>query len=117
MDMTKPEQRWRPISYMPAFKFAVSRAATSAHEQAAQMRMAMQQPGSIDRIELARMRLVYEDTALYAQMCSEQVQRWRKECTTPDQAELLDRLDDVVRQWSEDTSAVLYAVRKLLSDR
>jgi hypothetical protein len=117
IDMTKPEQRWRPITYMPAFKFAVSSAAETAREQAEHMRLAVRQPGMINRIELARMRLVYEDTALYAQMCVEQLRRWRTECTTPEQTGMLDQLDDRVRQWSNDTKAIIDAVKQLLNER
>jgi hypothetical protein len=112
--MTKPEQRWRAITYMPAFKYAVSSAAKSAREQAEHMRIAIHQPGLIDRIELARMRLVYEDSSLYAQMCGEQLQRWRPECKTPEQMRLLDQLDDLVKQWFDDTKAVMDAVQRLL---
>jgi hypothetical protein len=114
--MTKPEQRWRSITYMPAFKFAVGSAAKSAKEQAQHMRMAIHQHGLIDRIELARMRLVYEDSARYAQMCGEQLQRWRPECTTPAQTQLLDQLDDLIKQWLDDTKAVIDAVQRLLNE-
>ncbi|GGA01270.1 hypothetical protein [Dyella caseinilytica] len=114
--MTKPEQRWRPITYMPAFKFAVSSAAETAHEQAEHMRLAIHQPGLINRVELARMRLVYQDTALYADMCCEQLRRWRVECTTSEEAKLLDQLDVLTQQWVEDTNAVIDAVKTLLDE-
>ena len=113
-DMTKPEQRWRPIGIMPAFKFAISNAAESSRAQAQNMRVALKQPGLINRIELARLRLVYQDTAVYADMCREQLSRWRDECTTQDQAVALDRLDEIVDQWIGDTRMVIDAVNMLL---
>jgi hypothetical protein len=112
--MTKPEQRWRPIALMPAFKYAVSSAAESARVQADNMRLAIHQHDPISRVELARMRVVYEDTQLYIQMCEEQVSRWRSESTTSAQTATLDRLDALVEQWAEDTEVVLDAVTALL---
>jgi hypothetical protein len=112
--MTKPEQRWRPIGIMPAFKFAISNAAESSRAQAQNMRVALKQPGLINRIELARLRLVYQDTAVYADMCREQLSRWRDECTTQDQAVALDRMDEIVDQWIGDTRMVIDAVNMLL---
>ena len=114
--MTKPEQRWRPITYLPAFKFAVGSAAETAHEQAENMRLAVHRSGVINRIELARMRLVYEDTARYAEMCGEQLRRWRAECTTSEQAKLLDQLEVLVVQWAADTRVVIDAVKTLLDE-
>jgi hypothetical protein len=114
--MTKPDQRWRPINLLPAFKYAVSSAAQSAREQARNMREAVSQPGLINRIELARMQLVYQDTALYVEMCGEQLRRWRGECTTSDQAAQIDLLDEVVRQWADDTQTVIDAIKALMHD-
>jgi hypothetical protein len=112
--MTKPEQRWRPIALMPAFKYAVSTAAETARIQAENMRLAINQHDLISRVELARMRVVYEDTQLYVQMCEEQLSRWRNESTTTEQIAALDRLDVMVEQWADDTEAVLDAVTALL---
>lgn len=114
--MTKPEQRWRPITLMPAFKYAVSSAAETASEQAENMRLAIERPDLINRVELARMRLVYEDTALYVDMCREQVCRWRGECATPEQTAALDQLDGLVKQWADDTKTVIDAVSSLLHE-
>jgi hypothetical protein len=112
--MTKPEQRWRPIALMPAFKYAVGTAADAARVQAENMRLAIDQHNVIDRVELARMRVVYEDTQLYIQMCEEQLSRWRDESTTSEQIAALDRLDAIVEQWADDTETVLDAVTALL---
>jgi hypothetical protein len=112
--MPKLEQRWRPIELMPAFKYAVSSAAKEAHDQAHNMRLAIDERDLIDRVELARMRIVYQDTALYIDMCREQLHRWRNESTTPPQVASLDRLDAIVQQWSEDVAVVLDAVNALL---
>jgi hypothetical protein len=112
--MTKPEQRWRPIELMPAFKYAVSSAAETTHVQAENMRLAINQHDLIGRVELARMRIVYEDTALYIEMCGEQVRRWRDESATSEQVATLEQLDAVVKQWADDTQAVLDAVNALL---
>lgn len=108
--MTKPVQRWRPIEMMPAFKYAVRSAAEAAHIQAENMRLAIHQRGLIHRVELARMRVVYEDNALYTWMCREQLQRWRSECVTTEQLAALDPLDAIVIEWANDTEAVLEAV-------
>jgi hypothetical protein len=112
--MTKPEQRWRPIELMPAFKYAVSSAAETARAQAENMRLAINQHDLISRVELARMRIVYEDTALYIDMCGEQVRRWRDESAASEQVTTLDQLDAIVRQWADDTQIVLDAVNALL---
>jgi hypothetical protein len=112
--MTNPEQRWRPIALMPAFKYAVSSAAETAHAQAENMRRALGQQDVINRIELARMRVVYEDTALYVRMCQEQLQRWREESSSADQKAMLDRLDVIVDKWAHDIKAILDAVNVLL---
>jgi len=112
--MTKPEQRWRPIEMMPAFKYAVRNAAETTHVQAENMRLAINQYRLINRVELARMRVVYEDTALYTEMCWEQLQRWRSECATTEQSAALDELDAIVIEWANDTEGVLEAVDALL---
>jgi hypothetical protein len=112
--MTKPEQRWRPIALMPAFKYAVSTAAETARVQAENMRLAIDQHDLIDRVELARMRVVYEDTQLYIQMCEEQLSRWRSESMTSEEVAALDRLDAIVEQWVDDTESVLDAVNAML---
>jgi hypothetical protein len=114
--MTKPPQRWRPIALMPAFKFAIGSAAEAAHTQAENMRVAVDRPDLVDRVELARMRLVYEDTALQVEMCREQLKRWCGECTTREQGIALDKLSAIVKQWSDDTELVLAAVKWLLRD-
>jgi hypothetical protein len=101
---------------MPAFRFAVSRAAESASVQAKNMRLAIGQPGLINRFELTRMRLVYEETELSVEMCREQVQRWRGECATAEQLASLERLERIVKQWSDDTNAVIAAVKTLLHE-
>jgi hypothetical protein len=114
--MAKVEQRWRPIALMPAFKFAIGRAAETSRVQAENMRLALRQPGLIDRFELARMRLIYEETAINIEMCREQLQRWRGECVLPEQAAGLDRLEDLVDRWADDTHAVINAVKALLHE-
>jgi hypothetical protein len=112
--MTKPQQRWRPIALMPAFKFAISSAAETSRAQAENMRTAMKQAGQINRFELTRMLLVYEETARNVEMCREQLQRWRREPMTLDQAALLDQLDAMVEQWATDTEVVIDAVGSFL---
>ncbi|WP_284343699.1 hypothetical protein [Dyella mobilis] len=112
--MTNPEQRWRPISLLPAFRFAVGRAAKTAAEQAGNMRLAIAQPDAVDRFELARMQLVYQDTALNVAMCREQLQRWREEDVASDQQVALDLLDEIVQQWADDTQTVLDAIKTLM---
>jgi hypothetical protein len=112
--MTKPEQRWRPIALMPAFKFAISSAAETSRTQAENMRAAMNRPGVINRFELTRMLLVYEETAVNVEMCREQLRRWRSECLTPEQATSLDQLHAMVEQWATDTEAVIDAVSTFL---
>lgn len=114
--MTEPEQRWRPIRLMPAFKFAISRAAETSCVQAENMRLALDRPELINHIELARLRLVYQDTARYAQMCREQLSRWRGECVSPEQHALLDQLEQLVEQWIADTRAILDAADALLAN-
>ncbi|GLQ50960.1 hypothetical protein ACFFJT_07135 [Dyella flava] len=114
--VTNPEQRWRPLSLMPAFKFAVGRAAEGARVQAKSMRVAIKHPGLVNRFDLVRMRLVYEETALNAAMCREQVKRWRGECVTREQMMALDRLEGIVDQWSDDTDEVLEAIKALLHE-
>jgi hypothetical protein len=114
--MTKLEQRWRPIALMPAFKFAISRAAETSHVQAENMRLAMEQPGSVNRFELARLRLIYDETARNVDMCREQLRRWRSECAAPEQVAALDQLDAVVEQWASDTRVVIRAVKTLLQE-
>ncbi|HTV85427.1 MAG TPA: hypothetical protein VME63_08475 [Dyella sp.] len=101
---------------MPAFKFAIGSAAEAAHTQAENMRAAIDRPDLVDRVELARMRLVYEDTALHVDMCREQLKRWCGECTTREQSVALDRLAGMVKQWSDDTQQVLDAVNWLLRE-
>lgn len=101
---------------MPAFKFAIGSAAEAAHTQAENMRVAVDRPDLVDRVELARMRLVYEDTALQVEMCREQLKRWCGECTTREQGIALDKLSGIVKQWSDDTELVLAAVKWLLRD-
>jgi hypothetical protein len=101
---------------MPAFRFAIGRAAESASVQAKNMRRAIAQPGLIDRFELTRMRLVYEETELSVQMCCEQVLRWRDECSTPEQVAELDRLELIVAQWLDDTGTVIAAIKTLLQE-
>jgi Tfp pilus assembly protein FimT len=112
--MTKPVQRWRPIELMPAFKYAVGSAAEATREQAENMRLAIRQHDLISRVELARMHVVYEDTALYVQMCREQLRQWHDESTTPEQATMLERLDAIVKQWDDDTRTIVDAVNALL---
>jgi hypothetical protein len=115
-DMTTREQRWRPFSLMPAFKFAVGRAAEGASVQAKNMRLAIHQPGLVNRFDLVRMRIVYEEAVLNATMCREQVKRWRVECTTLEQHRALDRLAVTVNQWSDDSEAVIAAIKTLLHE-
>jgi hypothetical protein len=115
-DMTKPGQRWRPISLMPAFKYAIGSAAETARTQAENMCVAMERPDLVDRVELARMRMVYEDTASQVQMCRKQLQRWCGECATPEQVAALGKLADLVKRWDDDTKLVLDAVNSLLRE-
>jgi hypothetical protein len=114
--MAKTSQRWRPIALMPAFKFAIGSAAEAAHTQAENMRAAVDHPDLVDRVELARMRLVYEDTAQQVAMCREQLKRWCGECATREQGIALDKLSAMVKQWSDDTQLVLAAVDWLLRE-
>lgn len=114
--MSKQEQRWRPVALMPAFKFAIGSAAEASRVQLENMRLAISEPGLIHRFELTRMRLTYEETALNAAMCREQVRRWRNEDLTAQQAEALDQLEEAIEQWERDTTAVIDAVRMLLHD-
>jgi hypothetical protein len=116
-DMTKPEQRWRPIALMPAFKFAIGSAAETSRVQAENMRLAIQQPGVVNRFELIRLRLIYDETASNVDMCREQLRRWRGECAGPEQAMALDQLDALVEQWAEDTRVVIHAVKVLLQEK
>jgi hypothetical protein len=116
-DMTKLEQRWRPIALMPAFKFAISRAAETSHAQAENMRLAIASPGSVNRFELARLRLIYEETARNVDMCREQLRRWRGESTVPEQLAALDHLDAVVEQWADDTHVVIRALKVLSQEK
>jgi hypothetical protein len=115
--MTEPEQRWRPIALMPAFKFAIGSAAESSRVQAENMRLALQQPGAVNRFELSRLRLIYAETARNVDMCREQLQRWRGECTVPEQRVALDQLDALVEQWSGDTNVVVDAIKVLLQEQ
>lgn len=112
--MTKPEQRWRPIALMPAFKFAIGSAAEASRVQAENMRAAMEQTAAINRFELTRMLLVYEETAQNVELCREQLRRWRSESMTAEQAAGLDQLDLLVEQWASDTEAVIDAVGTFL---
>jgi hypothetical protein len=112
--MTKPEQRWRPIALMPAFKFAITSAAETSRAQAENMHLAMNRPGVINRFELTRMLLVYEETAQNVEMCREQLRRWRGDCRTPEQGTALDQLDAMVAQWAADTEKVIDAVSQFL---
>jgi hypothetical protein len=114
--MTKLEQRWRPMALMPAFKFAIGRAAETSHAQAENMRLAMEQPESVNRFELARLRLIYDETARNVDMCREQLRRWRGECADPDKLAALDQLDAVVEQWASDTNVVIGAIKVLLQE-
>lgn len=113
-DMTKPEQRWRPITLMPAFKYAISGAAEASRVQAENMRAAMEQAAAINRFELTRMLLVFEETAQHVEMCREQLRRWRSEHMTPEQTAALDQLDAMVAQWASDTETVIDAVSTFL---
>ncbi|WP_158543227.1 hypothetical protein [Dyella psychrodurans] len=80
------------------------------------MRLAIDQPDLIDRMELTRMRLVYEDTAQQVDMCREQLKRWCGECTTPEQVKALERLAGIVKQWADDTRLVRDAIDTLLHE-
>jgi hypothetical protein len=59
---------------------------------------------------------VYEEAVLNATMCREQVKRWRVECTTLEQHRALDRLAVTVNQWSDDSEAVIAAIKTLLHE-
>lgn len=115
--MSIPEQRWRPMALMPAFKFAVGSAAQTSRAQAENMRLAMSQPDAIDRFELTRTRLIYEETLLNVAMCREQVQRWRSEQPTTEQLAALDPLEKLIEQWDSDTRAVIAALKTLLHEQ
>lgn len=115
-DMSKQEQRWRPMSLLPAFKFAIGSAAETSRVQAENMRLAISQSSSINRFELTRMRLTFEDTILNVEMCREQVQRWRGEHPTSEQMAALDQLENTIEQWDHDTKIVISAVMTLLHE-